>query len=190
MLLHMGGVSGWRSFIGIIPKQKFGFVILSNFGAMRVSCVPEAIRSKIMDLLLDLESKDWSLQFLNRHTQSRQKYEKHYIDEKIKNPRTHASLQSYEGEFSNDLYGVIRIITIKKNGKEQLILNYKNKQIPLLHWNGDDFVFEGYDLSPFYCEYDKGHIEFGVKDGKSMLAYINLMYEGRDPLFRRKQDKE
>ena len=61
MLSHMGGMAGTRSFLLMIPQDNVGIAILTNFGGMRVSLFPEAIRNKFLDLYLNVTDEvDWA----------------------------------------------------------------------------------------------------------------------------------
>ena len=187
---HMAGMLGTRGLLALVPSENLGIIILSNMGGMRVSLFPEGIRSKFLDLYLDLangkpdENIDWAANILK----SRQDYRATRLQnekmKKLQTLRPAASLGTYVGEYENSLYGKVTV-TEKNN---QLFLSYKkNKDIVLTHWNGDEFNFDSAFLAPsFSSYYDQGIIEFGsVKNKKTELLVISLMYEGKDTLFKR-----
>ncbi len=187
---HMAGMLGTRGLLALVPSENLGIIILSNMGGMRVSLFPEGIRSKFLDLYLDLangkpdENIDWAANILK----SRQDYRATRLQnekmKKLQTLRPAASLGTYVGEYENSLYGKVTV-TEKNN---QLFLSYKkNKDIVLTHWNGDEFNFDCAFLAPsFSSYYDQGIIEFGsVKNKKTELLVISLMYEGKDTLFKR-----
>ncbi len=184
-LNHMGGFSGVRSLMTLIPDQKLGIVILSNFGSMRVSMLTEALRNKFLDLYLNLSDKDWSKENLQKMEEIRTKNKQYKNAYRLQNPRTHHDLKVYVGKYTNPVYGLFEI----QQDKQGLTLIYRNRRVPLKHWNGDEFEFKGYDLTPIYSEYDQGYIEFGVQGQQAILSAINLMNEGKSEIFERVKTK-
>lgn len=182
VLTHMGGIAGWRSLIFQVPSEKFGVIILSNLGGFRESLFPEAIRYKICDLYLGLPEKDWNTQLLSQFQKTQKKYLDHVNAARLQNPLSPKEFSSYEGNFKNDLYGDLKV-TLEN---DQLFIHYRGKKVILDHWNGDEFRFKSYELSPFYSGFDLGIVQFGkFEKGKAHLCYVNLMNEGSDPVFKR-----
>ncbi len=185
VLSHMGGVAGVRTLMTIIPEQKLGIAILSNFGAMRVSMIPEALRNKFLDLYLNLPPHDWSQENLAKMALIRAKNKQQKNAFRLQNPRNPHPLKVYVGVYENSLYGRFAI----QQDKDNLVLIYRQQRIPLNHWNGDEFEFKGYHLSPAYSDYDQGYIEFAVQGTHAVLSAINLMFEGKSEIFKRLEDK-
>ncbi len=183
MIAHMGGFAGIRSLIVLVPSENLGLVFLSNFGAMRVSMLPDALRARFFDLYYDLPETDWSVSFLQRMQEIRAKNKQYKVNYRLQNPRAAQPLEKYIGEFENDLYGKLKL-AVKDN---QLWLHYRDKVVPLKHWNGDEFSFKGNDLTPVYSSYDEGYIEFGFQKSinQADLCVVNLLSEGKDDLFKR-----
>lgn len=183
MIGHMGGFGGVRSLITLVPSENLGIVILSNFGSMRVSMMPEALRARFFDLYFGLPEIDWSSNNLKQMQSIREKNNQRKISYRLQSPRAAQPLEKYVGEFENELYGKLKII-LKDN---QLFLHYRDKIIPLKHWNGDEFAFKGNDLTPVYSSYDQGYIEFGSQKtiNKADVCAVNLLSEGKDDLFKR-----
>ena len=178
---HMGGFGGVRSLMTLIPNQNLGIVIISNFGSMRVSMLPESLRNKFLDLYLNLGDKDWSKENVEKMQEIRTKNRQFKNDYRLQNPRPHHDLKVYVGQYKNPLYGTFEI----QLDKQGLTLVYRDRRVPLTHWNGDEFEFKGHDLTPIYCDYDQGYIEFGVQGQKALLSAINLMFEGKSEIFER-----
>ncbi len=183
MIGHMGGFAGVRSLITLVPSENLGIIILSNFGAMRVSMLPDALRARFFDLYYDLPESDWSMNFLKRMQDIRDKNKQYKVSYRLQNPKAAQPLEKYAGEFENELYGKFKLII--KEG--QLWMHYRDKVVPLKHWNADEFSFKGNDLTPVYSTYDEGYIEFGFQKSmtKADLCAVNLFPEGKDDLFRR-----
>ncbi|HXF90411.1 MAG TPA: serine hydrolase, partial [Candidatus Nitrosotenuis sp.] len=185
LLSHMGGMTGTRSLIALCPEEKLGIVIISNMGGMRVSLFPEAIRSKFFDMYLNLtDERDWSKDLITEFKISRSELEKSRQNHRLKNPMPAQENSFYTGVYENDLYGKLEIV----EDKGQLFIKYRSLDLtPLTHWNGDNFTFKGYELTPAYSGNDLGEISFG-NNGQVSQSYglaINLFHEGKDTIFKR-----
>lgn len=182
ILHHMGGFGGVRSSMVLIPQHNVGIAILSNFGSMRVSMLPEGLRNKFLDLYLGIpNSPDWTKLNHQKMEDIRHKNKDYKNSYRLQNPRPAHDLKVYIGKYTNDLYGEFEI----QQDQKGLILVYRNRRIRLNHWNADEFEFKGNDLSSTYSDYDQGYIEFAVKGQKAMLSAINLMQEGQNKIFNR-----
>ncbi|MCX7338601.1 MAG: serine hydrolase [Alphaproteobacteria bacterium] len=178
---HMGGYAGVRSLMTLVPGENVGIVILSNFGALRVSMLPEALRNKFLDLYMDLPDNDWSRDNLEKMQTIRDKNKRARQMQKLNALRIPQPLDVYVGDYENELYGSLKVT--EKDGKLALI--YRDKVIPLTHWNNDEFSFNSNQLSLAYCDYDTGYIEFGVREKKAIVCAINLLHEGKEDIFHR-----
>jgi hypothetical protein len=105
---------------------------------------------------------------------------------KVQNPRPHSKLESYQGVFTNDLYGTL--IVGLKDGR--LYFRLRDKTVLLTHWNGNQFAFDAPDLSPAYSSNDHGILEFGFRGGKASLLAVNMLHEGSQLFQRVGEEKE
>ncbi|MDP3371797.1 MAG: serine hydrolase [Candidatus Paracaedibacteraceae bacterium] len=175
---HMGGFYGTRSHMVIVPEEKLGIVILSNYGSFRVSFVPEAIHNKFMDLYLGLPKIDWNKRLKNNFVSIRKQNKMYKYMQRLQNPKEKQALEKYEGTYTNAIYGDLQL----KKESDQLYLLFKEKKIPLVHFNGDEFTFPGHLLSEAYCEGDVGYIDFGSRSGITLdlCAISSLLSEGKE----------
>lgn len=184
MLSHMGGMTGVRSLIAIVPKENVGIIVLSNLGGMRVSFFPEALRSKFFDLYLGLsDAHDWSHELLMAKKKTTQNFMAARLKRQLQNPMPAADNKVYEGTYHHALYGDIVIST----EKEQIFLAYRGRHAPLTHANAHNFTFVGSSLSPGLAGIDLGDVVFGVEphQSKAFGLMINIFREGKDLLFER-----
>jgi len=183
IISHMGGFAGVRALIFLIPEQNLGVAVLSNLGAMRVSMLPEALRSLFLDLYLGIPEHDWNQEIYGRMMTIKAKNKQFKARERQQSPRPPKDLSVYEGEFENEIYGKVKLTVRDK----KLWLSCRGKDVPLAHWNGDEFTFSGNDLTPVYSSTDEGYIEFGFtkNQSKANVCAINLLFEGKDDLFKK-----
>lgn len=189
---HMGGMTGTRSLIVMVPELKIAMVVLINVGGMRVSLAPEAIRSKFLDMLTDqTDNRDWSAELLKETAAYREKIRQQMADYRLSNPQRAHDLDAYVGEYKNDLYGIIKITKekVKENGKdsEKLMIHYRNLKAPLDHFNGDSFSVYPPAFSTAYSGTDICNVLFGYdpRANKAKVMKVDLLSEGLDSTFQR-----
>ena len=175
---HMGGFSGVRSLMIVVPEEQLGIVVLSNYGSFRVSFVPEAINNKFMDLYLGLSDIDWSKRLKDNFTSIKTQNKKYKAAQRLQNPKTARALQDYSGVYKNEIYGALEL----KVDSNMLYLLFRDKKIPLQHFNANEFTFPGHLLSDAFCEGDVGYIDFGSRTGEKLdvCAISSLLYEGKE----------
>lgn len=183
MLSHMGGMAGTRAFILLIPQENVGITILSNFGGMRVSLFPEAIRNKFLDLYLNVKDEiDWAKNLREDILNYNEKVQKQRRLYMLRALAPAKDLKDYTGKYENKLYGQIEI---QKEG-DNLVLVYRDRPKTILkHWNGNSFEFNGSDFSPGFTGTDLGEISFSDERDNSNHLMISLLHEGADSTFNR-----
>lgn len=187
MLSHMGGMTGTRGLLSLIPDEKIGIIIIANLGGMRVSLFPEAIRAKFFDLYLNLpDQQDWSSRLLEEMNAPREKHQREKQLFRLKNPSPREKSEFYDGVYENVLYGKVTVSHDDKN--MYLTYNKTGTKAVLEHWNGDSFNFSASSLSPGTAGTDQGEITFGTdhtNPNKAGILKINLFFEGEDSTFKR-----
>ena len=151
---------------------------------MRVSSHPEAIRSKFLDLYLELDDVDWSTRLHEKMLKNWKSTDQQNLSMKLANPHPMKDIDYYVGEYKNDLYGHLKI---EKRGKD-LVMHYRDLHVVLLkHLTSNIFTFTPTDMSIRYGGVDGGIISFmdeGMTD-KAAQVWGNIFHEGPDPLFKR-----
>ncbi len=181
---HMGAFYGTRSLMMVVPEKKLGIAIFSNYGSFKVSFLPEILINKFMDLYLNLSPIDWNTRIKNEFDKMKRMNKQFYEEERLQNPKPARKLENYVGRFKSDVYGELSLV-IESN---KLHLMYRDKKIPLQHYNGNQFSFSAYLLSESFCNSDIGRIEFGSTTGRNIdvCSLWTLLREGKDEgLFRR-----
>lgn len=183
MLSHMGGMAGTRSVVLIIPQDNVGIAIMLNYGGMRVTMFPEAIRNKFLDLYLNVpEEVDWAKKLREDSQQYREKIAKQRRLQMLRALYPAKDLNDYVGIYENNLYGKMEIFQSDKG----LILKYRDRpEVLLKHWNANTFDFNGSDLSFGFSGTDQGEITFSEEKGKARQMMISILHEGTDSTFHR-----
>lgn len=118
VVCHGGAYSGFLSMMGFIPELKAGFAILTNSDSHELT---EALRWKIIDILLGNPSVDYSADMLNfvQHQQKEMnRITKQMTDSASMQIKLPFSIEQYAGTYSNDVYGNI---FLKPDGNELVL---------------------------------------------------------------------
>ncbi|HMV82302.1 MAG TPA: serine hydrolase [Blastocatellia bacterium] len=106
---HTGNIDGMTALVALLPEEKIGFVILSN---MNSTNLPKALEFKLLDLILQAPTKDWSWEML-KETKAREAQalaaEQKQLQERITGTHPTLALENYAGAYADDLYGEARI---------------------------------------------------------------------------------
>ncbi|CAO5679760.1 MAG: D-aminopeptidase [Holosporales bacterium] len=175
MYAHMAGFNGVRSYLAFFPDEKMGFIILSNFGSMKVSLMPEVIRGYFLDWYFGLERIDWIERIHGLEIKYKKMYENSRLNEKLINPQPPRKLSDYTGNYENNFYGNVHIA--EEQG--QLMMKYREKSTPLTHWNGDSFNIKPYELNPTLNDLDYCPVYFVINNYQKPELHIGQMFEGK-----------
>lgn len=180
---HMGGFNGVRSYFGFIPSENIGIVILSNYGSMRVSLMPEIIRYIFLDWYFNLNAIDWLERIHGTELKWRSDNNNHRILNRLHYTMAQRNFDEYAGVYTHKIFGNV---TVGHNdGKLNLL--YKGKNIPLKYWNGDEFEMKPFDLDESYNDYDVCPVYFTFDINGQFKLYIANMSEGMSPYFDKVQ---
>jgi CubicO group peptidase (beta-lactamase class C family) len=143
MVSHGGAIDGFRAQVALLPRQRYGIIILSNLGG---TSLPEALRNAIADRLLGLEARDWAKAYLERAAKQEaeaKKREEEREQKRHKDTKPSRELAAYTGFYENPAYG---LAAVSAEGSE-LRLKWSNWDAGLEHFHFD--VFRGKkDRSP------------------------------------------
>lgn len=136
VLFHTGMIDGMQSIVALVPDKNLGISILTN-AAIHLGAA--SLLNQLLDLLLDVEKKDWlqeglrvTADYEKKITQSLQDHE----ERRTKNTSPSLPLNHYAGEYVHPAYGSICIHL----DKDQLrILIPSHEEGPLQHSQYDEF---------------------------------------------------
>ena len=146
--LHTGSLQGLVAIIALVRDKKIAVQVFANLDNAEIR---HAIIYKVFDLLLfDDNSRDWNKEIYTLYKERREDYKLSYYDSfKYRNTNSKLSLDlvNYVGKFTNDMYGDIKVIIRKSNGKKTTKNSYLNldvngniKNFDLEWWQDDTFI--------------------------------------------------
>ncbi|CAO5676124.1 MAG: D-aminopeptidase [Holosporales bacterium] len=172
---HMGGFNGVRSYMGFMKSQNVGLIVISNYGSMNVSLMPEVIRNFFLDWYLDLKNINWLDEITATSNKWIGQYNNNRIQNRLSNPVSARNSKDYVGTYTHPLYGKIKI---EEDGKN-LKLFYRDKTVTITHWNENEFSLKPYELASTYNDYDLCTVYFSFNPKEKVRMYIGQMFEGQ-----------
>ncbi|MDR0625098.1 MAG: serine hydrolase [Holosporales bacterium] len=170
VVVHEGAGAGWRSLWAFVPEHKVGLVVLSNYGSINTSLLPEAIVDTFLDIALGLKRTDWNKRLLDSKVRLR-RFLAERFDQYVLGPPP--SNRELVGKYKNQLYGEAEVVEDEKN----LCLKYMGRNMRLKHVGGGVFSFDANELTQRYGDDDTGNVYFDV-GGKKRGLKISLLFEG------------
>lgn len=135
ILSHAGVLDGFRARVTLIPETKSGLVVLANLGR---TTLPESVTNSLVDLLLNLPTKDWDAylkaeidrQEAQEESKRQQKLAQRHRDTKPARP-----LPDYAGTYTEPAYGAVEI----QEQQGHLLVKWANFTARLEHWHYETF---------------------------------------------------
>ena len=137
-LSHGGGIDGFSALVSLLPRAKFGVVILTNLGG---TPLPGLVANEVYDRLLGLPAIDWNARQKEATERGRRNAERQRAEaEKDRKNGTKPSLDlaGYAGKFEHPGYGTITI----ENSGGALKIAFNSFQAALRHYHYDIFEVE------------------------------------------------
>lgn len=130
---HAGGVDGFISSTGFLPKEKIGVVVLTNSDSN--SEFADNLVDGILDRILGIENDDW---IIAEEEDKLRIVPPQVRQEKKEQPlvNTARPFSDYIGRFEHPGYGTLYV----SNDKEGLFASYDTLTIPLFHNCYDHFI--------------------------------------------------
>lgn len=155
VLNHGGGMPGMISDVTIVPEEKLGLVILSNLETGMVN----AIRNYVMDIMMNVEPKDYNKMMLDnwaKRIENFEKENKRREEIRVNNTKPSLPLEKYCGTYEDKMYGKAEVSL--KEGK--LYLQF----VPSPTFKGE---LNHYHFDQFYIDWEdefltRGWIKFDI----------------------------
>ena len=170
---HNGGIDGFYAYIGFLPFEKDGVVILTNLANHSAS---EIISRRIFDRLTGLDDYDWSSYYLERRDRDDDSEEED-TGRKTGTSPTHA-LADYAGTYSHPAYQEVTI----EHADGVLTAGFHGETATLEHYHYDVFAgdFEGTVLKLTFGMSDTGDIDrlsIELQDGVDPIVFERVADE-------------
>ncbi len=136
VLSHGGGLSGMISLQTMIPEERLGVIILTNFAP---NDLPRALTYRILDTFLGAPERDWNAEYIKRREEEKDKEKKteaELLEKRKKDTKPSLKLADYTGRYFDKLSGEAEVTL--ENGK--LLFYYNPRHVGNLeHWHYDTF---------------------------------------------------
>ena len=135
MIVHSGGIDGFRSLTTLFPTEHAGIVVLSNLGSLNI---PEILTYRVFELLAGLDETPWSERFMQEHRalkRGEQEGKEQSKTRRIEGTSPSHPLEAYTGEFEHPGYGILSVTL--KDGELRGVFN--EIDFPLRHYHYDIF---------------------------------------------------
>lgn len=137
LVMHDGGMDGMLSQTILVPEEKLGVVVFTNYDRQRLFA---ALALKIVDHYLGASESDWSAIYLDleRQDEKRSAAEDRAASTPVQGTRPSLSLAQYAGTYRNDMLGTA--IVAESEGRLRLdIKGHAGLTGDLSHWHYDTF---------------------------------------------------
>lgn len=182
IISHGGGLSGMISRQALVPEEKLGVIILTNFAP---NSLPHALVYQVLDAFLGGEKRDWSKEYLE--IRERQKAREITGEEElqatlVKNTSPSLRLEDYTGTYFDELSGAA-VVRLEKG---KLVFDYNPRQIgDLEHWRYDTFRLTW--RHPIFDMPAKSFLTFYLDETGKVKKLKVTFY---DPVYFKKIDSE
>ncbi len=162
MVVHNGAIDGMQAFVGLVPSEKVGVVVLTNFEGHEVH---GAILQTILGRLLKEPYYDYfkqAHQMTDAAKAAKKKEADDFYKKQVRGTHPSLDLASYAGAYHNDSFGNIQV---SFNGSALEVVFSRELVGTLQHFNYD--VFQVNFNSPIIqTRWDRpSTLSFDVKDG-------------------------
>lgn len=132
---HGGNIDGFSASVCLMPDDSIGVVVLTN---MNNTLLTSVARNTAIDMLLGLESRDWSKKLLadvNKIKDAAKEIENKEDPNRIKDTEPSHPLKDYTGKFEHPAYGIVEITLNDDN----LHASFHGLETNLKHYHYDIF---------------------------------------------------
>ena len=137
LLLHTGGIDGMLSLVGMVPEEKLGVVILTNYSPNNFR---HALFYTILDSFLDVDTRDWDDFYLGEFTKARArfaKYEKTVSKNRKRGRTPDFGVEAMLGSYTHEAYGTVEV----SRERRQLLMKHWGSPLmgDLDHWQNNTY---------------------------------------------------
>ncbi len=164
IISHGGGLSGMISYQVLVPEEKLGVIVLTNFAP---NSLPRVLTYRILDAFFGEPEQDWNIIYLEQKKKAdekKKKAEKELQEKRAQKTKPSLKLEEYAGKYFDDLSGEAEV----RLENDKIVFDYNPRHIgDLEHWHHNTFrvIWQNpiFDMSPksfltFYLD-EKGKVE-------------------------------
>jgi CubicO group peptidase (beta-lactamase class C family) len=168
IVAHTGGVNGFVTSVTLIPEEKLGIIVFTNTDQ---NSFYEALKWEIMDAYFDKPYRNYSKVYLGFYKQqfdADQKKDQKLKDSVALHLKTELPLNSYTGNYFNDVYGNMSVVL--ENGEMKMkFSHHPNMYAKLESLGGNRFYATFTDP-----EFSKAVFPFHVENGKVKSVTVKV----------------
>jgi CubicO group peptidase (beta-lactamase class C family) len=164
IISHGGGLSGMISYQVLVPEEKLGVIVVTNFAP---NSLPRVLTYRILDAFFGEPEQDWNVIYLEqkkKEDEKKQKAEQELQEKRAQKTKPSLKLEEYAGKYFDVLSGEAEV----RLENDKLVFDYNPRHIgDLEHWHHDTFrvIWRNpiYDMAPksfltFYLD-ENGEVE-------------------------------
>lgn len=169
MVVHNGAIDGMQAFVGLVPSEKIGVVVLTNYEGHEVH---GAILQTVIGRLLKEPYYDYftlAHQATDQAKAAKAKEAEDFYKKQVRGTKPSLALEAYAGSYHNDAFGTVQITS---NGNSLQVSFSPELTADLQHFNYDVFV-ANFKSAVIQTRWDRpSNLSFEVKDGGNPTAFI------------------
>jgi CubicO group peptidase (beta-lactamase class C family) len=165
---HTGGVNGFVTSVTLVPEEKLGIIVFTNTDQ---NLFYEALKWEILDAYLGNSYRNYNKVYLsisNSQRTVRARTDKQFRDSVSLQLKTELPLNSYTGDYFNDVYGNMKVV-MEQNELRMRFSHHPNMYAKLESLGGNRFYATFSDP-----EFDKAVFPFHVENGQVKSVTVKV----------------
>jgi CubicO group peptidase (beta-lactamase class C family) len=156
---HTGGIVGFLAYVGLVPEERLGIVVLSN-GDLGYELLPQSLAMRITDMVLGTPVRDWSGELFAAMSADRQRQadaEAKLVASRVAGTKPTRPLDQLAGRYRSDLYGDA---VVNLTGDKLTFEIVDGARGELRHWNNDVFrlYLDATNPGPYLATFETGRL--------------------------------
>jgi CubicO group peptidase (beta-lactamase class C family) len=138
LLWHTGGIIGFLAYVGLVPEERLGIVVLSN-GDLGYEMLPQALAYWVLDRFIGAPERDWSAELaaaMRKELADARRAEQALLDARVSGTRPTLPLGAYAGAYTSAVYGDAIVAQV---GDRLTFRIADGAEGQLAHWHYDRF---------------------------------------------------
>lgn len=158
---HTGGIAGFLAYVGLVPEEHLGIVVLSN-GDLGSELLPQSLAFRIIDSYLGAPVRDWSAELkvaMGEQVEEGVHAEQQLIAKRVAGTRPSIPAERWVAHYQNAVYG-------------EVVVSMRNDQLFFEIPNGGQGVME-------HWHYDVYRLNFTATNRLGLFATLSIDPNGK-----------